>query len=189
MFWSAMLTAHWSLGLFSQIIFCSYGTYVGWRYYALRTSKEDSRSYLIYNVSTQCLFSSSDALSVHNDSCGFSWRIYYLPMHAGMSFRLRTLIFFCSSNCISTIGHEVFISCTSRSHESRGIPLFHTTYVVTSRVLVAGHIHITISICWRCIVTKLASLSGGTVSIHSQRILCILSMTYIHHGSRHKIRY
>lgn len=50
--WSVFLAALWELGTFSGGAFCALGAYVGYRYYNLRSVKEDEVSYRVYNVST-----------------------------------------------------------------------------------------------------------------------------------------
>ena len=49
--WSCGLSAFWDIGPLHRAIFIGFGALVGWRYYVLRTAKEDGRSYVLYNVS------------------------------------------------------------------------------------------------------------------------------------------
>lgn len=49
--WSVFLSAHWCLGYWGRIFFCCLGAMIGLRYYLLRESEQDSRSYLYFNVS------------------------------------------------------------------------------------------------------------------------------------------
>ena len=49
--WSFVLGTYWSLGPVTLSAFCCLGMFVGWRYYSLRGSQEDSLSYLLFNVS------------------------------------------------------------------------------------------------------------------------------------------
>ncbi|KAF8523827.1 UbiA prenyltransferase family-domain-containing protein [Gautieria morchelliformis] len=48
--WSVILGKYWVLGPITLISFCCLGTFVGWRYYNLRASHQDSLSYLIFNI-------------------------------------------------------------------------------------------------------------------------------------------
>jgi hypothetical protein len=85
--WSAILSMHWSLGLYWQIAFCSLGAYVGWRYYRLRTSAQDSRSYLLFNVSV-FLFLSYPSEPHRKHRYGYLWYICCLLAHAGAFLQL-----------------------------------------------------------------------------------------------------
>ncbi|KZP16619.1 hypothetical protein FIBSPDRAFT_912253 [Athelia psychrophila] len=48
--WSVLLADLWKLGTFSGGVFCALGVYVGYRYYNLRSVKEDKESYRMYNL-------------------------------------------------------------------------------------------------------------------------------------------
>lgn len=49
--WSIMLCAIWDVGTLGSAFIVGSGTFVGWRYFEKRTTSEDERSYLLYNVS------------------------------------------------------------------------------------------------------------------------------------------
>jgi 4-hydroxybenzoate polyprenyltransferase len=51
MAWSVILGKYWVLGPITLSAFCCLGMFVGWRYYNLRASHQDSLSYLFFNVS------------------------------------------------------------------------------------------------------------------------------------------
>ncbi|KAF7965238.1 hypothetical protein HWV62_27656 [Athelia sp. TMB] len=48
--WSVFLAALWDLGTLSGSLFVALGAYVGWRYYNLRSVKDDEMSYRMYNL-------------------------------------------------------------------------------------------------------------------------------------------
>lgn len=54
--WSVFLSTHWCLGYWGRIFFCCLGAMIGLRYYFLRESEQDSRSYLYFNVSKLAKF-------------------------------------------------------------------------------------------------------------------------------------
>lgn len=80
--WSVLLADLWKLGTFSGGVFCALGVYVGYRYYNLRSVKEDKESYRMYNVST--IYSRAAILrncSDQYDSCGCFW-FMFCPLKA-----------------------------------------------------------------------------------------------------------
>ena len=78
--WSAILGTYWLLGPVTLGAFCCLGTFVGWRYYSLRASQDDSKSYMLFNVSDEYKFISRDHSSVPVQL----WLLFahFLPAHA-----------------------------------------------------------------------------------------------------------
>ncbi|TFY57492.1 hypothetical protein EVG20_g8526 [Dentipellis fragilis] len=48
--WSLLLTRLWHMNAIAGVLFCTFGAYVGLRYYFLRSVAADRQSYLVYNV-------------------------------------------------------------------------------------------------------------------------------------------
>ena len=49
--WSVYMAVMFELGPVVSAAFCALGTYVGYRYYTMRSVEEDKASYRVYNVS------------------------------------------------------------------------------------------------------------------------------------------
>ncbi|TFK38914.1 UbiA prenyltransferase family-domain-containing protein [Crucibulum laeve] len=48
--WSIFLGQIWDISIENMMLLCVFGSYIGWRYYCLRSVEADKRSYLIYNI-------------------------------------------------------------------------------------------------------------------------------------------